>query len=191
MNTKYVGVITIVIAGALVFFLYRVTHTPNKLSENTSPVTATTTTIVVTTPHFLGPLTPADTREYRNPLFHFSLFYPPDLEIKEYDDSTSASTVTFEDATGKKGFQIFIVPYGKDYIIKEQIKKDLPFGAVKEPIDIIIDGIRATKFFSADPLLGETREVWFIHNGFLYEITTSKELDSWFADIMQTWRFLQ
>ena len=37
--------------------------------------------------------------------------------------------------------------------------------------------------------MGDTREVWFIHGGFLYEVTTYKQLDSWLAPIMQTWQF--
>jgi hypothetical protein len=37
--------------------------------------------------------------------------------------------------------------------------------------------------------LAASREIWFIHDGFLYEVTTYKELDSWLATIMQTWQF--
>ena len=38
--------------------------------------------------------------------------------------------------------------------------------------------------------IGHTREVWFIHNGFLYEVTTYKEIDEWLGSIMQTWKFI-
>ena len=38
--------------------------------------------------------------------------------------------------------------------------------------------------------MGDAREVWFIKNGFLYEVTTYKELDAWLASIMQTWKFI-
>ena len=37
---------------------------------------------------------------------------------------------------------------------------------------------------------GDTREVWFIHGGYLYEVTTYKELDIWLAGIMRTWKFI-
>jgi hypothetical protein len=60
---------------------------------------------------------------------------------------------------------------------------------VKEPTEIMIDGTRATMFFGHNPIMGDTREVWFIHGGYLYEVTTYKELDQWLADIMKTWRF--
>ena len=37
---------------------------------------------------------------------------------------------------------------------------------------------------------GDWREVWFIRRGFLYEVTTYKELNSWLANIMRTWKFI-
>jgi hypothetical protein len=41
-----------------------------------------------------------------------------------------------------------------------------------------IDGAGSIEFLSNAPRLNDTREVWFIHGGFLYEITTYKELDA-------------
>lgn len=129
------------------------------------------------------------TRVYKNLLFRFSLIYPKDLKVREHDDGTSASTVTFEDEAGKDGFQIFIVPYNGDYVATEQFKKDVPSRVRREPTEVLIGGIRATMFFSQDILKNETREVWFIKNGFLYEITTYAHLDNWLARILSTWRF--
>ncbi|MFH1170803.1 MAG: hypothetical protein V1704_04560 [Candidatus Vogelbacteria bacterium] len=129
------------------------------------------------------------TRLYKNLLFRFSLTYPKDLEVKEYDDGSSASTITFEDEVGKNGFQIFIVPYTESQITPQQFKKDVPSGVMREPTDIIIGGIRATMFYSQDIIKNETREVWFIKNGFLYEITTYAPLDNWLAQILSTWQF--
>jgi hypothetical protein len=33
--------------------------------------------------------------------------------------------------------------------------------------------------------------VWFIHGGFLYEVTAYKELDTWLKPILQSWQFIQ
>ncbi|MEK7586796.1 MAG: hypothetical protein AAB453_02925 [Patescibacteria group bacterium] len=128
-------------------------------------------------------------RIYKNLLFHFSVVYPDNLEAKEYDDGTSASTITFEDLTRKQAFQIFIVPYVGNEVTPEQFKKDVPSGIRKEPVDVIIGGERATIFFSEDVIGNKTREVWFIKDGFLYEISTRAELDTWLAQILSTWRF--
>jgi hypothetical protein len=40
-----------------------------------------------------------------------------------------------------------------------------------------------------DAGVGQTREIWFIHNHFLFEVMTYKELDSWLNQILATWRF--
>jgi hypothetical protein len=53
----------------------------------------------------------------------------------------------------------------------------------------VIDGASGIAFFGFDARVGQTREIWFIHNHFLYEVTTYKELDSWLNEIMSTWRF--
>ncbi len=66
---------------------------------------------------------------------------------------------------------------------------DQPSGAFKEPHDITIDGMRAAMFFGYNPIMGNTREVWFTRGGYLYEVATDKDLDSWLAVIMTTWKF--
>ena len=59
-----------------------------------------------------------------------------------------------------------------------------------QPTDVIVDGAHATMFFGNNAIMGDTREVWFIRGGFLYEVTTYKELDTWLGGIMRTWKFI-
>jgi hypothetical protein len=54
---------------------------------------------------------------------------------------------------------------------------------------VIIDGVPATAFYGSNSVMGDTREIWFIHGRFLYEVTTTNQLDSWLVPIMQTWQF--
>ena len=72
----------------------------------------------------------------------------------------------------------------------EKFKKDLPSGIVKDPADILIDGTKAVMFLSKNAMIGDTREVWFIKNGFLFEVVTYRDLDAWLSSIMQTWQWL-
>ncbi len=129
-----------------------------------------------------------DNKFYKSPLLRFSILFPKSLRLKEYGKGNT-STIVFEDETTGKGFQVFVVPYGQKEISAERFKMDAPSGIREEPTDVIIDGIRTTMFFGRDSVLGDTREVWFINHGFLYEVTARKELDAWLAGIMQTWRF--
>lgn len=153
-------------------------------------VVVSTASPVVSKPSVATREIPDGYKEFRSDFYRFSLLYPDDLSVREYRGPDTTLTVSF-DAKDGKGFQIFVVPYGGDQISGQRFKLDVPSGVREEPTDILIDGTQAIAFFSADSALGDTREVWFIKNGFLYEVTTFKELDTWLAGIMQTWMFLQ
>ena len=56
--------------------------------------------------------------------------------------------------------------------------------------ETMIDGVPAKSFFGYNDAMGDTREVWLIHGGFLYEVTTYKSLDDWLTLILQTWKFI-
>lgn len=126
---------------------------------------------------------------YTNKRYRFSLEYPADLAVTEYDEAGSAQSIVFENSDDSRGFQIYITPYAAGEITRERFLLDAPSGVMREPIDVIVDGSRATIFFGENPIMGETREVWFIYDGFLYEVVTFKKLDAWLADIIATWRF--
>lgn len=130
------------------------------------------------------------TREYRNNEFRFSLQYPQSLTVKEYDEAGGALSVTFQSTVDDKEFQIYMTPYADTQITEARFRLDVPSGVRTEAVDVMIDGVRATVFFSENSLMGETREVWFVNGGFLYEIVTYKELDEWLAHIMMTWKFI-
>ena len=53
----------------------------------------------------------------------------------------------------------------------------------------MIDGVSGITFVGFDARVGQTREIWFIHNHFLFEIMTYKELEPWLNQILATWRF--
>ena len=132
---------------------------------------------------------PTGWKEYRQPTYALSFFYPAALTVQEFKESGGALTVTFEDVAGGQEFQIFIVPYADAEITTERFALDIPSGVKGAEEETLIDGIQGVKFFSQDRLLGETRETWFVHDGYLYEVTTHKELAAWMDQILSTWRF--
>jgi hypothetical protein len=125
-------------------------------------------------------------RQYSNSAFHFSLLYPENLQVQEYKEQGGAITVSFQDPKTNAGFEVYVTPYGDTQITTQRFKLDEPSGVYQQPTDVIVDGARATMFFGHNGIMGDTREVWMIHSGFLYEVATYKELDSWLAQIMQT-----
>lgn len=133
--------------------------------------------------------TEEQTREYHNAARGFSLRYPQELSVKEYDEGDGTATIVFEDTAGEKSFQVFFTPYPGDAITQSRILKDVPSGKFTAPVEIVIgSATRALAFFSTGSF-GELREVWFLHGGFLFEVTAPKDLDEWLADIMKMWRF--
>jgi hypothetical protein len=136
------------------------------------------------------PTTPTGWKKYTNYKYGFSVYTPPDLSMEQTNEGANTYTITLQNPEAGVGFQIYATPYTHDFITENRLKQDLPSGVVTEQTEILIDGERAVAFFSADPRIGETREVWFIYDGILYEITTLRPLDEWLATVMSTWRFL-
>ena len=123
-------------------------------------------------------------------MYHFRVSYPADFATREYDDGAGAGTIAFEGPSPGEGYQIFVVPYDKSEITRERFLTDDPSGVMKDAKDITIDGTPAKSFFGYNDQMGNTREVWFIHGGYLYEVTTYKPLAPWLTEILQTWKFL-
>lgn len=135
-------------------------------------------------------LAPQGQKEYRNGEYRFALFYPTELSVISYDEGSGASSFTFMNSDSSEGFQVFVVPYGERQVSAARFKLDEPSGVLKEPIQVVVDNSPATMFFGQNATMGETREVWFIKNGYLFEVTTYKALDQWLSEVMKSWEFI-
>jgi hypothetical protein len=184
-----VGVTTlIIIIGATSYALQRA-HTST--ATTAAPQASTTSNIPAAAPAAFIPRTPPQGwKEYNNATYDFSLFYPDDLSLADHDEPAGEHTAVFDDPEGNKGFQVFIVPYSGTQITQDRFLLDDPSGVMQDPTDVMVDGVRGTIFFSSNAIMGDTRELWFIRGGYLYEVTTYKPLDTWLADIMKTWQFI-
>ena len=127
---------------------------------------------------------------YRNEVLGFSVDHPAELPVREKVEGSSL-TVSLQGAAGENGFQIFAVPYGETTITKERFLYDVPSGVMLDQVDVMVDGSAGVAFYSENTVMGQTYEIWFIRNGYLYEVTTYKELDTWLQEIMGTWTFIK
>ena len=128
--------------------------------------------------------------QYKNIQYKFARIYQKSLKVEELKEGGGASTIVFQNPEEGLGFQIFIVPFSGNQITDERFKQDVPSGVRDELRNISVDGASGASFYSTNTLLGETAEVWFIKNGFLYEVTAPKSLVSWLSTIMETWFFI-
>jgi hypothetical protein len=132
---------------------------------------------------------PKGLKEYQSKKYRFSLFFPAELSITQFSTPGSGQNITFETKDGKTGFQIFITKYDENYITEERFKLDVPSGVKLNPLDILVDGVKAKTFTSNNPAMGDTQEVWIINNGYLYEVVTYKSLEKILVAIISTWKF--
>lgn len=134
-------------------------------------------------------------RQFSHPRYGFSVVVPKDLEAIRVDEGEGTETIVFtptdEDAAAV--MQIFVTPYLPHEITRERLAKDVPGGEIKDVTEVMIgvgSDIRAVRFSSEHPGLGQAREVWFLRNGYLFEVTTRMENDAWLATVLKTWQFV-
>ena len=136
-----------------------------------------------------------DYERYVHPSPAFSLEYSRGLKASAFNEGDGGQTIVFQ-GEEKTGFQIFISPYEGGGITESRILQDLPEAIIEEPTRVILNPeaenpTEALIFWSNDPAIGKTREVWFAEGDYIYEITTYAHLDAWLAGLMATWQFLE
>jgi hypothetical protein len=167
------------------YFLFSRTDTLSARSPDVFADTATTSAALSS-----GTMAqPAGTEAYMSNAYHFSLFYPDDLSVSEKELSGSSEVILFQDEADQQGFQIFVTPYAGEKITEQRFEMDEPSGVMEDPQNVTIDGAAATEFISSNSAMGASREIWFLHGGYLYEVTAPQSLDSWLLQIMETWQF--
>ena len=194
---KYSTAIIVAVGAFLVigYFVYTSPRTPPAATpyELAFPELASAPTVPTANsigqPYVVERIAPAGMREYKSAAYHFSLFYPQELAVEERQEGGGATTITFQNVEKAEGFQLFIVPYTEPQVSAERFKRDVPSGVRNNLTNIMVDDATGAAFYGADTALGDTREVWFVRGGFLYEVTTLKPLDTWLDSIIQTWKF--
>jgi hypothetical protein len=133
-----------------------------------------------------------DVQTYTSAAFDFSLTYPSDLSVSQYDEGQGVTSIVFQEVNEQTGFQIFVTPYPYpgEPITQARIKADLPTLEMQDTESLTIGtGTPALAFASADPDFGPTREIWFAHGSYLFEVVTYPDRAAWLAPIINTVRF--
>lgn len=124
--------------------------------------------------------------------YGFTLNFPSNMTASNFREG-GGEQVQFQ---GDKGewFQIYVTSWDEEgNITAERIKKDIPDIVILNPQNVILGpkqkegiGPHALIFFSKDSGLGETREVWFVHGGHLFQVTSKKIFDLKLGQILST-----
>jgi hypothetical protein len=134
---------------------------------------------------------------YQNPTYHFSINYPDGYTVSDVDDPTaSGNTVLIQDnsTNGDGGIQIFISSYTDPdtNITPDFIAANAPDVTVNDPQEVHMSagGGKGLAFESNNAAFGgASREVWFIYNGNLYQISTYLQYGNLLQTMMGTWKF--
>lgn len=203
MNTykKYLGLIMgLVIGGGFLFVGYKTLKNNDSAQENLVSIYSVLSDSQKQSAEKIKPekqeeikITNESTGSlYESEKYSFSFKYPSNFSVDELSvKDGSGDIILVQEKSGEIGFQVFISQFDETgSLTPERIKRDLPNITIENPQNVILsDGIVALIFISSDPTIGETREVWFVKGGYLYQVSTFAYLDSWLAGVMSTWRF--
>ncbi len=179
-----------IILGGLILVIFAIAALNFKLlniePSNTKSSNSETSDASNIKPSDIKPLN-SETFSHTDP--NFSLQYPKNISITKFEDGAS-ETILLKDPQ-QKDTQIFISSFDEDIVLSaERIKKDLPKLVIENPTEVMIGGkVKAVSFTSTNNLAIPTREVWFVYNGYLYQISIPLEIESAIGEILKTWKF--
>lgn len=131
-----------------------------------------------------------DSVVYNNERYGFQLKYPKGLVLKEFDEGGDSWTTVFQKPGERVGFQVYITPHPGKTIDGKTILRDVPSGKIDDlKEEYIRPDILAATFWSEAPLTGRNREIWFLHDGYIYEFTAYDAVEGWLREILQTLEF--
>ena len=129
---------------------------------------------------------------YAHPTLPFAFAHPKDLKPNAFEDGES-EVVLLQGQDPNQEIQIIARPFDEPGpITVERIHRDIPKMVVDEPQTALVTDkkIPALLFWSSGGAsLGKTRELWFVSDGYLYQVTARAEMDDVLAKMMETWRF--
>lgn len=138
----------------------------------------------------------SDKEVYADPL-GFSFIHATDLTVTAFDEG-AGEMVLVHDATNagsKREFQIYAAPFDEaGPLTAARIHKDLPDMEITDAQPVLIGSnkdIDALIFFSNNPSIGKTREVWFVHGGYMYQVTGYADADAIVGPLLDTWSFAE
>jgi len=131
---------------------------------------------------------------YTHPMYGFSFEKPDGYTVGSFNDGQGGETVVVQKTSNdvaKSGFQIYIYDALEPVELTPQlIKEELPGTNVNNPKKIILDGAPGIMFDSnSSSFEGSSFEIWFIHQGFVYQISSYSEFASELQNIIGSWKF--
>lgn len=133
---------------------------------------------------------PSLSKPYENAKYKFSLMMPADFSVKE-SSMDGQDTIVFENAKSE-GIQIVVSSFDDiNVLTKEMILADIPDMQITEEQSVEIGlSHKGIAFKSDNPAFnGKSREVWFVFQKKLYQVSTYERFDGLLQQMFATWKF--
>lgn len=129
---------------------------------------------------------------YENKTYSFSLRMPSGFTAQELPtDESGADIVILQNQKGE-GIQIRVSPF-EDIraLTADMVRENIPDMQISETESVAIGSDYTGVAFISDneAFEGESREVWFVYTGNLYQISTYARLDTLLKAMFATWKF--
>ncbi len=130
--------------------------------------------------------------DYQNEQFRFSLKLPQGFTATQLPHDGKGTPVVLQDAAGN-GIQIYVTENVGDVrvLTERDIKSEIPDMQVTDAQEVEIGADHKGVAFMSDneAYNRASREVWFIFNGNLYQISTYAHLDNLLQAMFSSWQF--
>jgi len=127
---------------------------------------------------------------HQNPNFSFQK--PEGFTIGEVDEGGGSKSIIVQNTDTGLGFQIFVSPFDEDInvLTENRIRQDLPSLIIDKPQKIQVNESEGLAFVSQNQSFGKSREVWFVHKSFLYQMSTYIESEALLQKVLETFEIL-
>ena len=136
----------------------------------------------------IGAIEEANLYSNENPPFSFR--YPDDFSVSSFED-TDKSVVLVQKSEDQAGLQIYISDFSddKEGLTPQRIQRDIPSIVMVNVQPVFFGGKETGLIFVSTRDNEKVREMWFVYEGWLYQITTPLSFDEALEKIMNTWQF--
>ena len=131
-----------------------------------------------------------DTGVYTNTTYHFSFRVPEGASVQSVQKTEESSIFLVRNPARKFEIQIAVFPFDEPGpITRERILQDVPDMVIKNPQNVLVgkNKFSALLFSGNVSGVGATREIWFIKNGYLFQVSTPSEFETDLGKMMETW----
>ncbi|MDP2704969.1 MAG: hypothetical protein Q8O71_01050 [bacterium] len=193
-NAKIWGTITAVFLAGILFFFFQTNFSP---TETQSPLGIIDFSAALTNDNTGSDSIPvAESENMSEGKTHkdslgFSFIYPKDWTVGRFAEGEDGTIVIVQNPEHTNGFQVYATPFTEEdtTLTPERLLNEIPDLVIEESQQInVSDGGTGITFLS-DNGSGKTREVWFIHGGYLYQFSSPLSTQNILQEVLKTWKF--